>query len=70
MPNFCPDCGKECFETRERARKALENVNRRNRANGSVYFCPGCNSWHISHVRYKTGKAIRDSIKKRGYGNY
>lgn len=68
MVNYCEFSGKQCFDSRQDAEKALRNQRlRKNR--GSVYFCEKCKTYHISSIPYHGSKNIQVLKKKhiKGY---
>ena len=59
--NYCPTSGKECFDTKGDAQKAMHRLDKKGTKKGAVYFCPDCNKWHITHYGYSKSKNIRQT---------
>lgn len=51
---FCPETGKARFPTKGSALRAAKSMQRRHRGEPSVYLCPHCSSWHLTHYDYRT----------------
>lgn len=66
--NYCPVSGKECFDSRALAEKAMRRLNKRSAKQGSVYQCPECGKWHITHYGYNKDKSKRE--KMAGIGKF
>lgn len=47
---YCPYSGKLRFPTPAKARKAAENMMRRNRGIVEHYQCETCKDWHIANA--------------------
>ncbi len=62
--NYCPTSGKECFDSRFLAQKAMSRLNKKSSKSGSVYLCPDCGKWHITHHSYSHSKDINSKRKK------
>lgn len=61
---YCPVCGKQCFNTKGEAQKAMRNMDKKSAKNGAVYFCPECQKWHTTHWSYQKSKLIRQVKEK------
>lgn len=61
---YCPVCGKECFDSRHLAQKAMQRIDKHCKKKGSTYFCPDCEKWHITHYTYQSKKNHNQQIKK------
>lgn len=59
--NYCITSGKECFDTKGDAQKAMHRLDKKGAKKGAVYFCPDCNKWHITHYGYSKSKNIRQT---------
>lgn len=61
--NYCPTSGKECFDSRYLAQKAMSRLDKKSSKRGHVYLCPDCGKFHISHYSYSQGKDINSKRK-------
>lgn len=62
---LCPTCGKQTFPTKGSAERANNNMQRRHQGKGSVYQCPYCNGWHLTHYTYRESKHFTKQIIKQ-----
>lgn len=52
-------CGKTPHPNRAAAAKQMAAVLRRNNRGGmNVYFCQGCDAWHIGHLIFRNRKRV------------
>ena len=65
--SYCPVSGKEQFDRRATAERALYGVHRRNHNNkpGAVYLCQHWGKYHITHYTYERCKQMKTLKKKR-----
>lgn len=64
---YCPHSGKECFNTKWDAERALKSMNRKMKG-GSVYRCEYCGKWHTTSCSYRKSKAVHTFWKKQNKG--
>ena len=62
---LCPTCGKQIFPTKGSAERANNSMHRRHQGKGSVYLCPYCNGWHLTHYSYRMKKHFTKQIVKQ-----
>lgn len=62
MKLFCHVNGKERFSTRASALKASRSMEAKNKGTPSVYLCPHCQSYHLTHYSYEESKFLREYV--------
>ena len=65
--NFCPVCGKECFDRRSQAERVVYNSKKRKHAkeSGSVYLCEHCGKYHVTHYSYENNKQRKTLYRRK-----
>ena len=64
---YCPANGKQCFDKRAQAEAVAYRTKRRLhcKQKGSVYLCPECGKYHVTHYTYDTCKDFRTRQRKK-----
>ena len=65
--SYCPETGKQMFDRRTQAEKVAYRTKRRLHCTmkGSVYLCPKCGKYHVTHYSYEASKDFRTRDNKR-----
>lgn len=58
----CQRSGKAMYRTQGEAQQVIIRLyhRRREKARGSVYLCPECHSWHITHYTYEQRRKLEN----------
>ena len=64
---FCTESGKECFDRRSQAERVMYNhkARRHTQNAGSVYLCPACGKYHVTHYSFAKSKDMATSKRKK-----
>lgn len=57
-------CGKKCYTTRKIAKTTLKKMTKRGRNEQEVYYCEGCDAYHLTSQNKVKARKRRRKAKK------